>query len=97
MPILRIEHPVPDFDKWKQTFDRDPARRKESGVRRYTILRPVDDPRFVIVDLEFDRIEEAETFRAGLLKLWGRAEAEGLISGPKARILEIAESVTYQR
>ena len=37
MPIVRIEHAVPAFDKWKQTFDRDPADRKGSGVRRYQI------------------------------------------------------------
>jgi hypothetical protein len=24
MPILRIEHPVPDFDAWKTAFDSDP-------------------------------------------------------------------------
>ena len=44
MPIVRIEHSVPDFEKWRQAFDSDPADRKGSGVRRYTILRLQDDP-----------------------------------------------------
>ena len=44
MPIVRIEHAVPSFEKWKQAFDSDPADRKGSGVRRYQILRLQDDP-----------------------------------------------------
>ena len=34
----------------------------EAGVRRYEILRPHDDPNYVMVDLESDSIGEAETF-----------------------------------
>ena len=59
MPILRIEHPVPDFDAWKQAFDSDPLDRKRSGVRRYRILRSLDDPNYAIVDLEFDDADDA--------------------------------------
>jgi hypothetical protein len=44
MPILRIEHPVADFDAWKAAFDGDPLGREQSGVRRYRVLRSVDDP-----------------------------------------------------
>ena len=35
MPIVRIEHSVPNFEKWKEAFDRDPADRKGSGVHRW--------------------------------------------------------------
>ena len=39
MPLLTIEHAVPNFDGWKQAFDSDPAGRKQSGVRaHWTIL-----------------------------------------------------------
>lgn len=37
MFVLRIEHPVPDYEAWKRTFDRDPLGRSRSGVRRYRI------------------------------------------------------------
>src|SRR5207245_1771311 len=60
MPILRIEHAVPDFSGWKRAFDSDPADRKGSGVRRYRVLRSVDDPNYVMIDLEFDTLEDAE-------------------------------------
>ncbi len=48
MPIVRIEHTVQDFEKWKQMFDTDPADRKGSGVRRYQILRAQDEPNYVM-------------------------------------------------
>jgi hypothetical protein len=54
MYILRIEHPVPDYDAWKVAFGSDPIGRERSDVRRYRILRPTDDPNYVTVDLEFD-------------------------------------------
>ena len=41
MHILRIEHPVPDYDAWKEAFDSNPISREHSGVRRYRILRPM--------------------------------------------------------
>jgi hypothetical protein len=66
MPVLQIEHAVRDFDAWKAAFDSDPIGRESGGVRRYRILRPVDDPNYVVVDLEFDTSGEAEAFRASL-------------------------------
>ncbi len=92
MPILRIEHPVPDFDAWKKTFDSDPLDRKGSGVRRYRVMQPADDPNYAIVDLEFDTLSKAEALLAALHNLWGRVQAEGLIGSPQGRILEVIES-----
>jgi hypothetical protein len=92
MPILRIEHPVPDFEAWKKTFDSDPLDRKSSGVRRYRVMRPADDPNYATVDLEFDTMAEAEALLAALHRLWGRVQGEGLIGAPQARIIEVVES-----
>jgi hypothetical protein len=89
MPILQIEHAISDFEVWKRAFDADPVRRKESGVRRYRILRPTDDPRYVKVDLEFDSADEAEAFRAALRELWGSGRAAPALAGtPQATIVE---------
>jgi hypothetical protein len=95
VPVLQIEHSVRDFDAWKQAFDNDPLGRERSGVRSYRILRPADDPNRVVVDLEFDSREEAESFREALRGLWQRIVAEGLIENPGARILEPVESKAY--
>jgi hypothetical protein len=89
MPILQIEHPVPDFDAWKKAFDSDPIGRERSGVRRYRVLRPVGDPNYVMIDLEFDSAAEAEAAQVALRELWDRVD---VIRDPRARIVETVES-----
>ncbi len=92
MYILRIEHSVPDYDAWKEAFDSDPIGRERSGVRRYRILRPTDDPNYVMIDLEFDSASEAEAAHAALRELWGRVD---VVRSPQARIVEALESKEY--
>ena len=91
MPVVRIEHSVPSFDKWKQAFDRDPADRKGSGVRRYRVLRLNDDPNYVMIDLEFDTGGEAEAFLQKMQRIW-EGPAKGVMQNPQARIAEVVES-----
>jgi hypothetical protein len=91
MLILHIEHRVGDFDTWKRTaFDADPVGRARSGVRRYRVSRSVDDPNFVMIELEFGTTPEAEAMHAALQKLWRNPLAQ--IGGPTARIMEIMEA-----
>ena len=92
MFILRIEHPAPDYERWRTAFENDPLDRK-AGVRRYRILRAVDEPNHVLVDLEFDSRPEAEALLAALRILWGRVEGR-VMTAPKARIVELA--VTHE-
>jgi hypothetical protein len=94
MPILRIEHPVPDFDGWKTAFDSDPMGRKQAGVRRYQIFRASDDPNYVLIDLEFATTGEAEALLAALRGLWSRVEGT-VMSNAQARIVETVESTEY--
>lgn len=96
MPILQIEHPVRDFDTWKTSFDSDPVRREVGGVRRYQIYRPIDDPDYIAVDLEFNSLDEAEAFKLGLEALWRSPQASPALEGtPRARIVDIVESKVY--
>jgi ribosomal protein L35AE/L33A len=94
MPILRIEHPVPNFDGWKTAFDSDPVGRERSGVRRYQILRSMDDPNYVMIDLEFDSKSEAEALLAAMREVWNRVEGT-IMWNPQAHIVEIVESKEY--
>lgn len=91
MPIVRIEHSVPSFDKWREAFDSDPADRKGSGVRRYTVLRLQDDPNYVMVDLEFDGTPEAEAFVEMMQRIWGGA-GKAVMQNPRARIADVVEA-----
>ncbi|MGK2851743.1 MAG: hypothetical protein ACSLFN_12635 [Candidatus Limnocylindrales bacterium] len=94
MVIVRIAHPVNDFTTWKEAFDRDPVGRQRGGVRRYRIVRAIDEPDSVSIDLEFDDIPTATRFRDGLVQLWGSGAAQALgIGQPRATLLEEAETV----
>ncbi len=94
MPILRIEHSVPDFDGWKRVFDGDPVDRKKSGVRRYQVLRSIDDPNYVMIDLEFDTQSEAEALLAAMRQVWSRVEGTVIVE-PQARIVETVETKQF--
>ena len=94
MHTLRIEHPVPDFDAWREAFDSDPVGREQGGVRSYRVLRPIDDRKYVMIDLEFDGVSEAETFLERLRELWARVEGR-IMESPQARIVETVESKSY--
>jgi hypothetical protein len=96
MPVVQIEHPIRDFETWKAAFDRDPANREASGVRRYQIYRPIDDPHFVAIDLEFDDQARAETFMAVMEGIWRTPQAvQALAGSPRARIVDVAEERAY--
>ena len=91
MPIVRIEHAVPDFSRWKQTFDNDPADRQGSGVRRYQVFRQLDEPNYVFVDLEFDTATDAEAFLRKMQLRWA-GPGKAVMQGPRAHIIERVES-----
>ena len=96
MPTLHIEHAISDFRVWKNAFEADPARREESGVRRYRVFRPLDDPRYVAIDLDFETLAEAEAFRSVLQDLWGSGRATPALTGkPQTRIVEEVLSEEY--
>ena len=92
MTILRIEHKVASFDGWKKVFDNDPINRKLSGVHRYRIFQLQDDPNYVIIDLEFENLKNAEATLTVLNKVWGNVEGK-VVFKPKTQILNIVESI----
>jgi hypothetical protein len=92
--MLRIEHPVPDFDGWKKAFDSDPVGREKSDVRRYRVLRPMDNPNYVMIDLEFDTASQAEALLAAMRVVWGRVEGT-IMMNPQAKIVEAVETKAY--
>lgn len=94
MPILHIEHQVADFDGWKRNaFDADPIGRAVAGVRTHRITRGVDDPNYVMVELEFRTMPEAEAMHAALRNLWRNPLVQ--IGSPSARIIETVETKEY--
>jgi hypothetical protein len=90
MYVLNIWHTVSEYAEWKKTFDADPLGREASGVRRYSIERPLDDEHQVVGGLEFESLAEAEAFAARLEELW-KGEGSRLVSGTGHRITEVVE------
>jgi hypothetical protein len=91
MPVVRIEHKVPSFDKWKQAFDSDPANRKGLGVRRYQVSRLQNDPDHVMIDLEFESTGEAEAFVQTMQRIWD-GPGKAVMQNPRARIVDVVET-----
>jgi hypothetical protein len=61
------------------------------GVHRYRISRPVDDPKHVIIVLEFEKVDQARATETALRQLWTKVEGT-VMSNAQTRILEIVES-----
>lgn len=96
MQILHIEHPITSYEVWKSAFDRFAEARAAAGVLAHRVARPVDDDRYIVIDLSFAEREQAEQFLTFLRTMvWARPEASpGLDGEPVARILTLDEAVT---
>lgn len=94
MTTLHIEHSITDFTVWSAAFERFAAARAKFGVRAARVLRPIDDAAFVVIDLDFDTVDEAGTFLAFLEEtVWSSPDnAPALAGTPRTRILQPAET-----
>jgi hypothetical protein len=90
MPTLHIEHAISDLETWLSAFNRFADARQQAGVRAESIQRPVDDPSYIVVDLVFDTVEQAEGFLSFLnAQVWAIPEnAPALAGTPETMILE---------
>jgi hypothetical protein len=91
MYSLHIEHPITDFEVWRQAFDRFAEGREKAGVERCRVQQPIDDDHYVSIDLDFATSEQAEQFRGFLQeRVWSSADsAPGLAGTPHTRISEL--------
>jgi quinol monooxygenase YgiN len=63
MVYLNVRHTVADYEKWRQFFDEDDARRRAAGATGTNqIYRDVDDPNTITIVLEWDNAENARKF-----------------------------------
>jgi hypothetical protein len=90
---LHIEHSIHDFEMWKGAFARLADRRREDGVIGQRVARPVDDPHYVLVELDFTEARQAERFLEFLrTQVWTSAERSPALAGTvSTRILARAD------
>jgi hypothetical protein len=91
MTTLRIEHAIHDYGIWQQAFDSFAEARANAGVRSFAIRQPVDDPKYLMLDLEFDTAGQAEAFAQFLHQhVWSSPESSPALAGaPQTRILDL--------
>ena len=94
MTTLRIEHAIHDYQTWQQAFDSFAEARVKAGVRSFAIRQPVDDPKYLMLDLEFDTQAQAEAFADFLHQhIWfSPASSPALAGAPQTRILGVVRS-----
>jgi len=87
---LSIEHAISDFPTWKHAFDRFADARQNAGVVSHRVRRPVGDPHYLVIELEFDVQGSADNFRQFLHDVvWANRDASpALVGTPASRILE---------
>lgn len=90
MATLHIEHPISDLSTWLGAFDRFTEARRDAGVVAQVVQQPVDDDKYIVVDLEFETVDGAAKFKDFLERvIWVSSElSPGLAGTPRARILE---------
>jgi hypothetical protein len=82
---------VEDYDAWKPMFDSDPPGAR-NGAKTHCILRSVDDPNDLFIQVEFASPEEANAGRERLLAS-GVLDRVTVKAGPA--VAEEAETVAY--
>jgi hypothetical protein len=89
MATLHIEHAISDLDTWLGAFGRFAEARTSAGVKAERIHQPVDDDKYIYVELDFDDTQQAEAFKTFLeTNVWSSADASPALEGtPRARVL----------
>ena len=90
MTTLHIEHPITNFATWQKAFDQFAVFRSQSGVRSQRVQQPVDDDHYIVIDLDFDTVEEAQNFLTLLeTKIWSSpTSSPALVGTPRTTILQ---------
>jgi hypothetical protein len=91
MAFMLTRAQVGDYEAWKSVFDSDPPNAREAA-KGHRVMRSVEDPNEVYVQVEFPTREAAEDARRRLLEsgVLDRLEDH---TGPT--VVEQAEAVGY--
>lgn len=91
MPTMLTRFKISDFEEWKAMFDSDPPQAREHATG-WRVLRGVEDPNEVIVQVEFPSAELALDARRRLLDSGVLERVREVVSPPT--LVEEADAVT---
>jgi len=87
MTTLHLEVTVNDVAAFKTGFADHTEIRRQAGVRAAQVRHPIDDDGRMVVDLDFDSVDEAEAFLGVLQeRIW--KDSAVVVGTPRATILE---------
>jgi hypothetical protein len=86
---LHIEHAITDLGTWLDAFDRFGEARRGAGVTAQRVHQPIDDDRYIVVDLDFETVDAASRFKEFLEGVVWRTPdmSPCLVGTPRARVL----------
>ncbi len=98
MPALHIEHEISDLGTWLGAFNQFGDARRDAGVTGQRIHQPIDDEKYILIQLDFATVEAAERFKDFLESVvWQSPDlSPGLAGTPKARVLREVERVALE-
>jgi len=93
LATLHIEHPISDLGTWLGAFNQFAEARRDAGVTAERINQPVNDDRYIVVQLDFGSVDAAEQFKGFIESVvWQSRElSPGLAGSPMARVLREAQ------
>ncbi len=92
MVHVLIRHKVADYGRWKEAFDSHLSNRKRAGEAGCHVFHSVENPREIVVLLDWQTIEEARRFMNSD-ELRQRMQAAGVEGSPDVQYLEDARAV----
>ena len=91
MAFMLMRADVGDYEAWKKNYDADPVGRR-LVAKGHRLLRNVEDPSEVFIQVEFASADEAKAFRERLLAS-GALDSFTVKNGPT--VTELADEVAY--
>jgi hypothetical protein len=91
MAFMLMRADVGDYDAWKPNFDADPVGRRQVA-KGHRVMRNVEDPNEVFIQVEFASTDDAKAFRERLLAS-GALDRMTVKNGPT--VTEVADETAY--
>ena len=87
-----VRHKVADYNRWKEVFDSHLNARKHAGETGFRLFQSVDDPREVVLLLDWESVDEARRFMTSD-ELRKRMQEAGVIGSPEVQYVEDARTL----
>jgi quinol monooxygenase YgiN len=92
MMHVLVRHKVSDYNSWKDAFDAHLSTRKRAGETGFRVFHNADDPREVVLLLDWESMEGARKFMTSEDLRNAMAKA-GVVGVPEVHYLEDVRTV----